>query len=86
MLPFLALLSARLRQDWRVVAGLAGLVLATQLLFLVWQTAPAWENHAPPPLLMAGALLAIGGPWLLMLTFNLAARRQLLIAPEEVSG
>ncbi len=86
VLPFLVLLSGRLRQDWRVVAGLAALVLAMQLLFLVWQTAPAWENGAPAPVLIAAALLAIGGLWLLMLTFNLGARRQMLIAPEEVSG
>lgn len=86
VLPFLALLSGRMRQDWRVVASLAALVLAMQLMFLVWQTAPAWENEAPSAPLTAGALLAIGGLWLFMAAVNLGARRQLLIAPERVSG
>ncbi|MEZ5859117.1 MAG: hypothetical protein R3D28_09040 [Geminicoccaceae bacterium] len=44
VLPFALLLSSRLRGDWQVVSGLAVLILATQLLYLVWQTAPAWER------------------------------------------
>jgi hypothetical protein len=86
VLPFLVLLSERMRRSWRVVGALAAMVLASQLLYLIWQTAPGWESDAPAPLLIAAALLAIGGLWLLMLTFTLGARRQLLIPKEEVSG
>jgi hypothetical protein len=86
VLPFLVLLSERMRHDWRVVASLAALVLATQLLYLVWQTAPAWEDDAPPPTLIAGALLAIGGLWLFLVALNLGARRRVLIPREQVSG
>jgi hypothetical protein len=86
VLPFALLLSSRLRGDWRVVSGLAVLILATQLLYLVWQTAPAWGAVAPPPLAIAGALLALAGLWLLMVTANLAARRELLVPREKIGG
>jgi hypothetical protein len=86
VLPFLVLLSERMRRNWRVVASLAALILAMQLLYLVWQTAPAWENDAPPAPLIAGALLAIGGLWLFMVAVNLGTRRRVLIPREQVIG
>jgi hypothetical protein len=86
VLPFVLLLSSRLRQDWRVVAGLAALILVTQLLHLVWQTAPAWQEETPSPFLLAAALLAFGGLWLLMATTNLAARDAPLVARETIRG
>jgi len=86
VLPFALLLSSRLRGDWRVVAGLAALVLVTQLLHLVWQTAPAWQEEAPSPFLIAAALLALGGLWLLMAATNLAARDAPLVSKERING
>ena len=86
VLPFLALLSERLRHDWRVVGGLAALVLAAQLLFEVWQIAPAWGEEAPSPFAIAGALLALGGLWLFMASTNLGARSIVLVSREQVDG
>jgi hypothetical protein len=69
-----------------VVAGLAVLVLATELLYAVWRTVPAWGAQAPAPLLLAAAMLAIGGVWLFALTFNLGARRGLLVPREKLGA
>jgi hypothetical protein len=85
-LPFLVLLSARMREDWRVVAGLAALVLATQLLYLIWQTAPSWRDETPAPVLLAATTLAIGGIWLFAVAINLGARRELLVAKERLGA
>ncbi len=86
VLPFFLLLSERLRHDWRVVASLAGLVLAAQLVFQVWQTAPAWGELAPGPLPITGALLAVGGLWLFMVLTDLGARSIVLVSREQVDG
>ncbi|MCB2053359.1 MAG: hypothetical protein KDE35_03840 [Geminicoccaceae bacterium] len=81
VVPFLVLLSSRMRRELRVVAAMAGLVLLGQLLHMVWQTAPSWGAEVPSPVLMIATFLVSGGIWTAAFTVTAATRTHLLPAP-----
>lgn len=62
-LPFLIFLSSWARQSWRVVMGMAILLLLMRLLDQLWLVLPAFHGEPTPAWLVAGALAAVGGLW-----------------------
>lgn len=78
-LPFLVFLSSRARQSWRVVMGMTVLLLLMRLLDQLWLVLPAFHGEPTPAWLVAGALAAIGGLWLVAF-LRLVAARALWIA------
>lgn len=84
VLPFLILLSSRVRHNLRLLAGLSGMLLFIYLLTTFWHVKPAfspgvfaisWIDIVMP--------FAIGGLWLAGFFFNLA-KRPSLTAEDEV--
>lgn len=82
-LPFAMLLSARVRHNLRVLAGLAGLLLFTNLVYAFWQVKPAFFpgvfTISVQDIFMP---LAMGGIWLSAFLYNLKRRPQLTAADE----
>jgi hypothetical protein len=85
LLPFLILLSIRVRHNLRVLAVLGALLLFTNLVYLFWQVKPAffpgqlaihWLDLALP--------VAIGGLWVAGFLFQLS-RRPALTAGEQAA-
>ncbi len=73
-LPFLVLLSPRARASWRILTGLAALVLAMRFVHMVWLVLPAFgEQGWIQALLVICALIGIGGLWLGLFLWTLPA-------------
>jgi hypothetical protein len=76
-LPFLLLLSRDVKTSRHRLAGVALLVLAMRIVDLHWLVAPAPETTGGPPVpvrvpwMDAGALLLLGGLWLLFYLWQL---------------
>ena len=85
-LPVLVLLSARARHSWRVLIGLAGLLLAMRVLDLLWLTLPAFAAPGAPAWLVAGASAAVGGLWLAAFGWLVAARAAWVARAVEGTG
>jgi len=84
VLPFLALLSIRVRHNLRILAILSALLLLTNLVYSFWQVKPAFS----PGQLSVSWLdlvlpVAIGGLWAAGFLYHLA-RRPALTAGEQV--
>lgn len=61
--PFFLLLLSHLRKRWDALVVLAGLVLAGQIMHLVWRVAPGWGERSPNILLLIATLGAVGFIW-----------------------
>jgi hypothetical protein len=65
VLPFALLLSRAAKHRPRLLASMAGVILAANLLHIYWLIAPAYHpESAAPHWLDCAALLAIGGLWM----------------------
>jgi hypothetical protein len=93
--PFLLLLSRRMKRQSTDLARIAGLLLAVRYVDLYWQTVPGFRDSAAssrglaPHWLDLAAFAAVGGAWLAVFAWRLSARAQLpLYDPElhEVVG
>jgi hypothetical protein len=93
--PFLLLLSRRLKRQPTDLARIAGLLLAMRYVDLYWQIVPAFQNSSissrglAPHWLDLAAFAAVGGAWLAVFAWRLSARAQVpLYDPErhEVVG
>jgi hypothetical protein len=90
-LPFAVLLSRDLKRNARLLAMVAGLVLAIRVVDLYWLVAPDLAGHhgaggagLHPHWLDLAALLAVGGVWLAMFTRELRARPMLPVGEPEI--
>ena len=91
-LPFVLLLSRDLKRNARMLAAVAGLVLAIRVVDLYWLVAPDLAGHhgagasagLHPHWLDLAALLAIGGVWLMMFARELRARPLLPVGEPEI--
>jgi hypothetical protein len=81
--PFLLLLSRRLKRHPTDLARIAGLLLAMRVVDLYWQVVPGFRETASysrrlaPHWLDLAAFAAVGGAWLAMFTWRLSSRAQL---------
>jgi hypothetical protein len=72
--PFLLLLSPRVKRDPRRLAAVAALVLAMRWIDLLWQVVPNFSQRVTFHWLDAAALVGVGGAWLLLFARHLAGR------------
>jgi hypothetical protein len=81
--PFLLLLSRRLKRQPTDLARIAGLLLAMRYVDLYWQIVPAFQNSSissrglAPHWLDLAAFAAVGGFWLAAFAWRLSIRAQL---------
>lgn len=76
-LPFVLLLSRRIKQSGGALAGLGGLLLVMRWLDLLWQVGPAFRHGFPIHWLDVVAPVAVGGFWIALFLHGL--RRQPLL-------
>jgi hypothetical protein len=89
--PFLLLLSRRVKRQGTSLRRVAMLLLVMRYADLYWLVVPGFQRESEPRVsfhwLDAAALAAIGGPWLAMFAWRLGARAKLPIydpKPHEV--
>jgi hypothetical protein len=80
--PFLLLLSRRLKRQPIDLARIAGLLLAVRYVDLYWQIVPGFRDSGSvrrlaPHWLDVAAFVAVGGAWLAVFVWRLSARAQL---------
>jgi hypothetical protein len=85
-LPFLIFLSSRARQSWRVVTGMAVLLLVMRLLDQLWLVLPAFRDQQTPPWLVAAALAVVGGIWLAAFLWLIGNRARWVARTVEEAG
>ncbi len=84
-LPFLMLLSGKVRHNLRILAGLGGMLLAVSLVNVFWYVKPAFFPGAFSISWLDLVLpVAVGGLWIAVFLFNLA-RRQALSLEEKTA-
>jgi hypothetical protein len=90
-LPFAVLLSRDLKRNARLLAMVAGLVLALRVVDLYWLVAPDLAGHHGegaagfhPHWLDLAALVAIGGAWVFLFARELRARPMLPAGEPEI--
>jgi hypothetical protein len=85
-LPFFVLLSARARQNWRVLMALAALVVVARVLETLWISIPAFGSHAPAAWMIAGTLIAVGGIWFSAVLWLALPRAAWIVRAVEAAG
>ena len=89
-LPFAVLLSRDLKRNARLLAMVAGMVLAIRVVDLYWLVAPdlagphGGGGGLHPHWLDLAALLAVGGVWLMLFARELRARPMLPVGEPEI--
>jgi len=84
-LPFMLLLQRPLKRRMRLLSWIAGGLLATDFLVVIWMVVPAWEPdrvHVHP--LDITAVCGIGGLWIAAFVWQLKKRPLLPLHPERV--
>ncbi len=75
VLPFMFLLSRRVKGDPRLLAGVAGFLLLMRWVDLAWQAQPAFHPEGPKWSWIDLALpVAMGGAWVAVFSWQLATR------------
>jgi uncharacterized membrane-anchored protein YitT (DUF2179 family) len=76
-LPFLLLLSRRVKRQAQVLTALAGFVVLMRFVDLFWLVMPAFRPHPYLHWLDLAALLGIGGLWIAFFAWQLKGKRLL---------
>ncbi len=84
--PFFILLSRRLRQNTRVMVGVAVMVLLAHWLDLYWQAMPSLQHVLQVHWIDAAAWLALGGLWAMVFVRHLRQRALLPLGEPALSG
>ena len=85
VLPFLMLLSTRVRHNLRLLAGVGGMLLLANLLNVIWHVKPAFSPSAfALSWLDIVLILAAGGIWVGVFFFMLARRPALSVEEKAV--